>query len=39
MGRLLFVFVYKGKNFYRGGKREREAAEGGIVLEPGSREA
>jgi len=21
MGRLLFVFVYKGKDFYRGGKR------------------
>ena len=33
---VLFVFVYKGKNFYRGGKRERGwcgvAAEGGIVV-------
>ena len=28
MGRLLFVFVYKGKNFYRG----RVVAEDGIVL-------
>ena len=32
----MFVFVYKGKNFYRGGKRERGwcgvAAEGGIVV-------
>ena len=32
---VLFVFVYKGKNFYRGGKRERGgcgSAEGGIVV-------
>lgn len=32
---VLFVFVYKGKNFYRGGKRERGgcgSAEDGIVV-------
>ena len=25
MGRFLFVFVYKGKNFYRGASRQRAA--------------
>ena len=29
---VLFVFVYKGKNFYRGSKRGRVAAEEGIVV-------